>query len=269
MKQAAPFSLDPAVFRTIGNPWMLAAVCVVGTVIAPVLVGFAPLGGDPELMYQPIKAELGRSLAAGRLPFWSDRFGLGVPLVAESHVAAFYPPNWLFYRLWDVETAYGLTMWAHWVALAAATFAYARSLGISQAGSALAALGFALCGFQAVHASPRAVLSPDALPAALPDPGRPVRGDRPAGLAGWPGAGLGRPDHARTFPDPDVDRRARAGGWCVAVLGPSESREDRVPREPDGPRTRRSRRAAGAVANPRPDPGPGLGPGDRLGATAR
>jgi hypothetical protein len=152
MRQAAPFSLDPAVFRTIGNPWMLAAVCVVGTIMSPVVVGFAPLGGDPELMYQPIKTELGRSLAEGRLPFWSDRLGLGVPLVAESHVAAFYPPNWFFYRLWDVETAYGLTLWVHWVALAAATFAYARRLEISPAGSALTALAFTLCGFQAVHA---------------------------------------------------------------------------------------------------------------------
>ena len=116
-------------FRKIGNPWMLAAVCLVGAVIAPVLVGFAPLDGDPELMYQPIKSELGRSLAEGRLPFWSDRFGLGVPLVAESHMAAFYPPNWLFYRLWAFETAYGLTMWVHWIALAAATFAYARAWG--------------------------------------------------------------------------------------------------------------------------------------------
>jgi hypothetical protein len=151
MRQAAPFSLDLAVFRTIGNAWMLAAVCVVGTIMSPVVVGFAPLGGDPELMYQPIKTELGRSLAEGRLPFWSARLGLGVPLVAESHVAAFYPPNWFFYRLWDVETAYGLTLWVHWVALAAATFAYARRLEISPAGSALTALAFTLCGFQAVH----------------------------------------------------------------------------------------------------------------------
>jgi hypothetical protein len=140
------------VFRAIGNPWRLAAVCVVGGIMAPVLVGFAPLGGDPELMYQPIKTELGRSLSEGRLPFWSDRFGLGVPLVAESHVAAFYPLNWFFYRFWDAGTAYGLTMWVHWVALVAATFAYGRSLGISQAGAAIAALSFTLCGFQAVHA---------------------------------------------------------------------------------------------------------------------
>jgi hypothetical protein len=141
-----------AVPRTIPLPWLLSAVCVVGLVLSPVLAGFAPFGGDPELMYQPLKVELARALSTSRLPFWSDRFGLGVPLVAESHVAAFYPPNWLFYRLWDVATAYRLMMWIHWLALAAATYLYARALEISRAGSALAAISFSLCGFQAVHA---------------------------------------------------------------------------------------------------------------------
>jgi hypothetical protein len=103
-------------------------------------------------LYQPIKLELARALAAGRLPFWSDHFGLGVPLVAESHAAAFYLPNWFFYRLWDVPTAYRLTLWVHMLALVAATFAYARNVGIGYEGSALAAISFALCGFQAVHA---------------------------------------------------------------------------------------------------------------------
>lgn len=137
--------------RSIRNPWMFAAAGVVGLVLAPVLVGFAPLGGDPEQMYQPIKSELARALAEGRLPFWSHRFGLGVPLVAESHVAAFYPLNWLIYRLGEVGAAYRWALWLHMVALAAATYLYARCLAIGPAGSALAAIGFALCGFQAVH----------------------------------------------------------------------------------------------------------------------
>ena len=137
--------------RATGNWWMFAAVCVVGVVLGPVLLGFAPLGGDPELMYQPIKAELARALSTGQLPFWSDRFGLGTPLIAESHVAAFYPPNWLFYRLWNVPTAYRLTLWLHMVALVAITFAYARELEITREGSALAAVSFTLCGFQALH----------------------------------------------------------------------------------------------------------------------
>ncbi len=131
---------------------VLAVVGVAGVVLGLTQTGLSPVGGDPEMMYQPIKTELARSLAVGRLPFWSDRLGLGTPLVAESHVAAFYPPNWLLYRLWNVRTAYRIAMWLHFLALAAATFAYARCLQISQAGSALAAVSFTLCGFQAVHA---------------------------------------------------------------------------------------------------------------------
>ena len=132
-------------------PCLLTSIGVVGLVLSPLLVGFTPFGGDPVLLYQPLKSELARALSSGRLPFWSNRFGLGVPLIAESHVAAFYAPNWLFYRLWEVGTAYRLMMWLHLITLAATTFAYARVLKISNAGSALASISFALCGFQAVH----------------------------------------------------------------------------------------------------------------------
>ena len=74
-------------------------------------------------MYRPIKEELARALRAGEIPFWVDRFGVGVPLVAESHMAAFYPPNWLLYRVLPVSSAYRLSMWLHYVALAAVTYA--------------------------------------------------------------------------------------------------------------------------------------------------
>jgi hypothetical protein len=124
---------------------------LIGLVISPVLIGYAPLGGDPELMYLPIKAEFARSISLGRLPFWSDHFGLGVPLVAESHVAAFYPFNWFIYRVLSVSLAYRLTMWLHTLALFLATFAYARVLGLNRPGGILAAITFTLCGFQAVH----------------------------------------------------------------------------------------------------------------------
>ena len=137
--------------RTLIQRSLLVAFCLVGLAIGLAIVGPSPIGGDPDLMYKPIKSELARALTQGRLPFWSDRFGIGVPLVAESHAAAFYPPNWLLYRLFDVPIAYRMAMWLHWFALAVATFAYARTLGISPAGSALAMVSFTLCGFQAVH----------------------------------------------------------------------------------------------------------------------
>jgi hypothetical protein len=99
------------------------AMALVGTMLGGLLVGFEPVGGDPDRLYRPLKSELARSLDVGELPFWSNRFGLGVPLVAESHVAAFYPPNLVLYRNFGVSTAYRLSMWLHYVALVAATYA--------------------------------------------------------------------------------------------------------------------------------------------------
>ena len=135
-----------------GLPLTVALVAV-GLTVGGLLVGYEPVGGDPDRLYRPLKMELGRLLGEGRLPFWSDRFGLGVPLVAESQVAAFYPPNWILYGALDVSTAYRLAMWLHYLALVGATYAYARRLGILPWGCALAAVAFTLCGFQTVHAS--------------------------------------------------------------------------------------------------------------------
>lgn len=132
---------------------MWFALGLVALVMCPLLAGYEPSGGDPDRMYRPIKSELARSLRAGEPPLWSDSFGLGVPLAAESHVAAFYPPNAVLYRLFSVAAAYRLSMFAHYLGLAAAVFAYAGCLGIKPAGRCLAAVAFTFCGFQAIHSS--------------------------------------------------------------------------------------------------------------------
>jgi hypothetical protein len=132
---------------------LILALLAVGCVLSGLLVGYEPVGGDPDRLYRPLKSELARALSAGRLPFWSERFALGVPLVAESHVAAFYPPNLVAYRVLDISSAYRLSMWLHYVALAASTYFYARCVGVRPWGSALAALAFTLCGFMTVHSS--------------------------------------------------------------------------------------------------------------------
>jgi hypothetical protein len=132
---------------------LLLALAVVGTVLSGLFIGYEPVGGDPDRLYRPLKYELARAVRQGRLPFWSSRFGLGVPLIAESHVAALYPPNLVLYRVFDVSTAYRLSMWFHYVALVATTSIYARCLGLSAWGSALAGVSFALCGFQTIHSS--------------------------------------------------------------------------------------------------------------------
>jgi hypothetical protein len=134
------------------TPPLLVSTVLAGLSLGVLFLGIEPIGSDPDQMYRPIKQELARALGEARLPYWSERLGLGVPLVAESHVAAFYPPNWLLYQALSVEAAYRLAMWLHHVALAAATYFYARTLGIQPWGAALAGLAFTLCGFQAIHA---------------------------------------------------------------------------------------------------------------------
>jgi hypothetical protein len=131
---------------------LLGALGVVALTLGPLLVGYEPVGGDPDVLYRPFKYELVRALKDGGLPLWSDRLGVGVPLAAESHVAAFYPPNWAIYRALDAPSGYRLAMWLHYLALTVATFLYARALGLTLWGGALSALSFTLCGFQASHA---------------------------------------------------------------------------------------------------------------------
>ena len=124
----------------------------VGLVHFGLVLGYQPVGSDPDFMYRPYKLQLAEALRQGTLPFWSDRIGLGVPLVAESHVAAFYPPNLIAYRLLEVEAAYRVLMLLSYLGLAASTYAYARNLEIEPWGAALSGLSFTLCGFQANHA---------------------------------------------------------------------------------------------------------------------
>src|SRR5579885_3530310 len=107
----------PEAFRREGP--LFLSIFLVGAILGGLLVGYETVGGDPDRMYRPLKSELARALEHGRLPFWSDKFGVGLPLIAESHVAAFYPPNLILYRLLGVPAAYRLSMWLHYLAIAA------------------------------------------------------------------------------------------------------------------------------------------------------
>ena len=129
------------------------ALGLAAAVMAGLLVGIEPAGGDPDRMYRPLKAELARTMAEGASPFWSDRLGVGYPLAAESHAAAFYAPNQVLYRLLSVPTAYRLSMFGHYLLMAGATYAYARRLKLGPDGAALAAVSFTFCGFQSIHSS--------------------------------------------------------------------------------------------------------------------
>ena len=146
-------------------------------------------------------------MRSGGLPFWSDRFGVGVPLVAESHAAAFYPPNWLFYCGLDPPVAYRLAMWLHYTAIAGLTYLYGRTVGLRPWWGAVA-VSFSLCGFQAGHAVHEPIYHalPYLLLSLVISERYLARGS--AARLGDPGAVLGTVLDGRALPDPVLDGRA-------------------------------------------------------------
>ena len=85
------------------------------------------------------------ALASGRLPLWNDNLGLGFPLYAEGQIGAFYPPNWLIFRLPPLA-ALDLTRVVHLGLAGTGAGMLALRLTGSRAGSLVAALCAVLGG---------------------------------------------------------------------------------------------------------------------------
>ncbi len=51
--------------------------------------------GDVYTYFYPYWAARSEALLAGRIPLWSPDIFMGVPLLANSQIGVFYPPNWL------------------------------------------------------------------------------------------------------------------------------------------------------------------------------
>jgi len=98
-----------------------------------------------------MRVELGRALAGGHLPIWTDSIFCGYPLYASATLGMLYPPNWLFAVLPPVVAANCVilltNMMAGWF-----TYALCRSLRLGRGPATLGGMSFALCGFMVAHA---------------------------------------------------------------------------------------------------------------------
>lgn len=104
----------------------------------------------------PNTVEIGRQLANGHLPLWTDRIALGYPLASNPQVGVFYPPHLLGVLVLDAERLIPISAWLHCLLAAFGVFFLARKSGTSHAGGTAAALIFACCPFvvfyhQAIH----------------------------------------------------------------------------------------------------------------------
>ena len=96
---------------------LLLFLILISIVFVFEIAGFEVIGGDPDRFFRPLKSELVRNINNFQLPLWSDLFGFGMPLAAQSEIGAFYLPHYLTYSIFGVGSGYRLSMVLHqWLA---------------------------------------------------------------------------------------------------------------------------------------------------------
>ncbi len=102
--------------------------------------------GDLIQLIAPSNAEVRRAFAEGRLPFWNERVGAGMPLLADPQ-AQVLQPLVLLALPFSLGSAAGVTAALRVLLALVFTFLLLRRLDLGQGAALCGALGFGLGGF--------------------------------------------------------------------------------------------------------------------------
>ncbi len=108
-------------------------------------------GFDLLYLLYPIRAELTRAYAEGRLPLWSPGFQAGYPLFAEGEVAALYPLNLILHRIFPAHWALSYSILLHLSWAAVGMYVLMRAWRLRPASALLAGFVFGSGGFAVAH----------------------------------------------------------------------------------------------------------------------
>jgi hypothetical protein len=121
--------------------WLLVLLCTL-LWLPPIIglaFGFWPLGEDAVAFFVPMREFTSQAIRQGMLPLWNPYTFCGMPFMANSQVAFWYPPNWLLGFL-PSHWALVVDLWLHTLLMAIGGYVLARSLGLSRSSSFLMAL---------------------------------------------------------------------------------------------------------------------------------
>ncbi len=117
-----------------------------------VFTGMILARGDVYAYFYPYWQVRNAALGSGTLPLWSPELFMGVPLLANSQVGTFYPPNWPLVPF-DPPTGVAISLLAHITWALAGTYLLARrTVGLERIPALLAAAIFALGGYMGAKA---------------------------------------------------------------------------------------------------------------------
>jgi len=132
--QTQPRHAQNDALRVRYSEWVIAAAVgaiLTGFVWRDLISGGGLVGGDTYTYFFPQKAVVAEAFESGVLPLWHDRTALGYPLHAESQAGVFYPFTQVMYRLFDINTAYSLTIVVHYLLAFVLTWRFLRCQQIS------------------------------------------------------------------------------------------------------------------------------------------
>ncbi len=116
------------------------------------LTNRALAGVDIFTFFYPYRDYASRALLSGRLPLWNPDIFLGVPFLADSQTALFYPPHWPLLGL-SAPRAIAWSIVIHIFVAASGTYVFARKVGkLGPAAAMATATVFALSGFLGAQA---------------------------------------------------------------------------------------------------------------------
>jgi hypothetical protein len=103
--------------------------------------------GDMYAYFYPYWAVRNAALMAGHIPLWTPDIFMGVPLLANSQIGLFYPPNWLVTPL-DAPSAITVSLLLHVAWALVGAYRLARgTLGLDQLPALVGAAVFGLSGY--------------------------------------------------------------------------------------------------------------------------
>ena len=124
----------------MSRSWTVAALLILACVIAGAMAHTTPQFSGDTLTYLLIREhalEVYRGACDGS---WNPLLQMGYPFHAESEGALFYPVQLALYAMLPVADAFVATFFVHMAAMAFFSYLYFRRIGISDAGSLVAAL---------------------------------------------------------------------------------------------------------------------------------
>jgi len=147
-KLSPPFSvLSPTV-------WPYLAIAALTLVFFHKLAfsGMILARGDMYSYFYPYWHIRNTLLMAGQIPLWTPDIFMGAPLLANSQIGLFYPPNWFVISL-DAPTAITVSLLAHVGWAMAGAYRLARAtLGLDQVPALVGAAVFGLGGYMGAKA---------------------------------------------------------------------------------------------------------------------